>query len=205
MGELKLNPKYTFKEYLEIDENSELRYEYCNGELFAMAGSTLNHNRISINLCLQIETQLSAKGSPCEPFMSDARVQIFRQNKYYYPDVVVSCEEMSVERQKFLVAPILIAEVLSETTANKDMNDKMLDYFQLPSLQYYLVISQSNVIVHLYERNDVSWGVKLFTQKEEVIHLPKLSISLKVSDLYKKVVWEERAENAAQDLSDEIN
>lgn len=192
MGVPKLNEKYTLTAYFALDEKSELGYEYCYGELIPMAGSSLNHNRISRNLCGLLDAKLSANGSHCEPFMSDTRVQVLRQKKYYYPDVVVSCEDMSVQNQKFLISPILIAEVLSDSTANRDINEKMLDYFQVHSLQYYLLISQDVVNVHLYERTDIGWEISLFNKMEEVISFPKLAISIKLEDLYKKVVWEKK-------------
>lgn len=190
MPEPKVTRKYTIEEYLEIDEKSELRCEYRNGEIFTMAGASGNHIRISQNLNFQLASKFESKGSNCESFGSDMRVHIFRQNAYYYPDVVVSCQEVENENPKFLTAPVLIAEVLSDSTAAKDMTEKMLDYFQLPSLQYYLLISQDTITIYLHERTDIGWGVRLFTDIKDEIFLAKMDISILVKEIYKRVYWE---------------
>lgn len=191
MGEPKIKQKYTVEEYFELDEKSELRYEYRNGEISAMAGSSLNHNQISLNLSIELVTKLRAQGGKCKAFMSEARVNILSKNIYYYPDVVVSCESRTVTNQKFLNTPILIAEVLSDSTGIKDMTIKMSDYVHLTSLQYYLLIAQNAIHVYLHERTDIGWGITLFTNVEDVISLPKLNLTIAMSDLYKDVVWEE--------------
>lgn len=187
----KTKPIYSFDEYLKIDENSELRYEFIHGEIVAMAGSSIAHNRISRNLCFDIHTKLKRKGKNCEPFMSDIRVKIFGENIYYYPDVVVSCEELD-NNQKYLSSPIFIAEVLSESTANKDTSEKLFNYLQINSLCYYMVIAQDRVAIQLYERKEDGWLLHLFSQLTDEVILTQMDIQLSVSDLYQGINWEEQ-------------
>lgn len=189
MGELKLPQKYTFQEYLAIDEKSDLRYEYINGEIRGMAGSSINHNTISLNVCFGIRSKLSDKGSKCKTLASDVRVQISPESIYYYPDVVLSCEKTK-PHQKSLSEPILIAEVLSESTNSKDMGEKLFHYLQINSLQYYLIISQNKLSIHLYERTHLGWGVKFYTTENEVINFDKIGISLSLTEIYSAVEWD---------------
>lgn len=194
MGIIKPKQKYTFEEYLEIDKKSEFRYEFRNGEIFAMAGSSGNHNSISGNLFSDLLIKMRAKGAKCKAYISDMRVQILSKNSYYYPDVVVSCNEEIRNSPQFLQHPIFIAEVLSDSTANKDRSEKLLNYLQIPSLQYYLIISQDEIAIHLYERTDIGWGVKFFTEITEIIPLIKMDVFISVKDLYEEVYWEENQE-----------
>ncbi len=191
MGIPKLAHYYTFQEYLAIDESSELRNEYHDGSIIAMAGSSKNHNIISGNTFSDLLIKLRGKGKKCTPFISDIRVQILSKNHYYYPDVVVSCDEADAKNQKWVSSPTLVVEVLSDSTATKDMSTKLLSYFQLPSLEYYMLIAQDAVTIHLYEKTAAGWEVKLFTDKANEILLPKMDISLFVKDLYEEVSWEE--------------
>lgn len=191
----KLVQKYSFEEYLKIDEASEFRNEYYDGDIVAMAGSSKNHNIVSLNTSFALRSQIKLKGKRCSTFMSDIRVQAFSEKNYYYPDVVVSCDETDAKNPKWVSAPVLIVEVLSESTATKDMSTKLLSYFQIPSLQYYILIAQDAVTIHLYERTEMGWEVKLFTDIKNEIVLPKMDISLFVKDLYEDVVFGEENEN----------
>ncbi len=190
----KIKPIYSFQEYIDIDERSELRYEYINGEIFAMAGSSIAHNRISRNLCFDIYTKLKSKGKDCEPFMSDIRVQISSENIYYYPDVVVSCEERN-DTQKYLNEPILIAEVLSESTASKDTSEKLFNYLQINSLLYYIIIHQDKIAIQLYEKreDEDTWLLHLYTRLTDEIVLDKMEMVIQVADIYEGVNWGEEA------------
>ena len=185
MGEPNIKHYYTFEEYFAIEEASELRYEYSRGQIFAMAGASLNHVRIAVRLSSTLLTGL--KGKKCDTFMSDARLDMAMFQRYYYPDVMVSCSEQDTKNGKMVKEPSLIAEVLSESTAAKDTREKLIAYLQIPSLQYYLIISQDNIEITLYERTETGWSVRFFTYENDVIALPKLEIQLAVKDIYEGI------------------
>lgn len=193
MGEPKSIETYTFEEYLKIDEASESRYEYVHGQIFSMAGSSKNHNRISRNLLVDIHTKLKGKKKKCDTFMSDVRLEIENFKLYYYPDVLVSCNENDWEDEKAVTSPILVAEVLSTSTAAKDTSEKLIAYLQIPTLQYYLVISQEKVEIAFYERTEHGWVVRFFTEIRAVIALAKLDIDILLADIYSGVIWEDIA------------
>lgn len=192
MGELKLDQKYSYAEYLAIDEASEIRYEFLYGEIFAMAGSSMNHNRIARNASNNLHAQIKGKGKKCDTFMSDIRLEIKNQSIYYYPDVVITCNEADLAYGKGIKSPMLIVEVLSESTANKDKSEKLIRYLQIPSLNYYLIIAQDRPEVYLYERIEQNWMLRFFTELTQEIDLPKMDVSILMTDIYEGVVFEEK-------------
>ena len=109
--------RYTYEEYLELEEHSELRQEYYYGEIFALAGTSIVHNDIALNSTFALRTVLREKGKTCKVNSESVKVEIKSQNHYTYPDVVVSCSEKEDEN-KSIKYPILIVEVLSNSTRN---------------------------------------------------------------------------------------
>ncbi len=188
MTELNTKPHYySYEEYVAIDEASESRYEYLHGGIFAMAGSSLDHNSIALSLASELRSKLKAKGGKCKPFMSDARLQIEFCKRYYYPDVVVSCSEADLASKKEIKEPTLIAEVLSESTEGKDTREKLMAYLQLESLEYYLILAQDKIEITLYEKTEIGWVLHFFTKDSDIIQLKKMDISLAVKDLYEGI------------------
>lgn len=192
MGELKLDQKYSYAEYLAIDEASEIRYEFLHGEIVAMAGSSKKHNEISGNLFALLRLQAKRKGNQCKTFMSDVRLEIKAKDVYYYPDVLLSCSESDLANEKAVKEPFLIVEVLSESTANKDKSEKLIRYLQIPSLNYYLIIAQDSPEVYLYERIEENWMLRFFTELSQEIYLPKMDVTLLMTDIYEGLVFEEK-------------
>jgi Uma2 family endonuclease len=109
-------PKLTPAEYLDWEEQQELRHEYLNGEVYAMTGGTMNHSQIAGNFTTLLNIHL--RGSGCRVLNSDAKVQIAASNDYIYPDVSVTCDDRDKTATKFISHPCLIVEVLSPSTAN---------------------------------------------------------------------------------------
>jgi Uma2 family endonuclease len=188
MGELKLtNIPYTFEEYLAIDTESENRYEYQLGEIWAMAGSTRTHNDICINATTSIRNQI--KGRKCKVNMSDMRVEVQENGIYYYPDVVLTCHPDDLQDPLLNRYPSLVIEVLSNSTMKKDGNEKLRYYLQMPSLQYYLIVSQKEIEVKCYERMNDFWKITIYTDLAEVMELEKLNLSLLLNDLYEDIIF----------------
>lgn len=134
---------YTLEEYLKLDKNSEERYEFFDGDVFAMAGGSAEHSRISGNLYFQL--QLRLRGGTCAPFNSDMRLKVPQAVPYRYPDASVVCGEAifdEIDGQQMLVNPVLIVEVLSPSAATYDLKDKFRAYQSIESFEEYLVVSQ---------------------------------------------------------------
>ncbi len=144
--------KYTLKEYLELDKNSEERYEYFDGEVFAMAGGSPNHARISGNAYSALQAKL--RGGRCEAFNSEMRIKVPTALPYRYPDASVVCGEPvfdEIDGQQMLVNPVLIVDVLSPSTAAYDLVDKSAAYQSIDTFREYLLISQGSpqIIQHV--------------------------------------------------------
>lgn len=121
------------EEYLQLEENSSVKHEYRQGLVYPMAGASNAHVLIARNLYVLLRNHLRGRG--CLPYISDTKVNIQFLNTYYYPDVVVTCDQRDREFKNFLRYPCLIVEVLSETTEAFDRGDKFADYSNLESLQ----------------------------------------------------------------------
>lgn len=196
MGELKLIQKYTVAEYLAIDDESESRYEYADGELYAMAGSSMNHNEISGNFFSHLRAGIKKGQKPCKTFMSDIRLYIQNSNRYYYPDVILTCDKNDLDNGKNAEKPLLIIEVMSESTQNKDLGEKLFAYMQIPSLHYYLVVAQAEVFILFYERREDGWYVNAYNDVNATISLPLLETQITIQDIYEGIQWKNTEEEA---------
>lgn len=170
------------EEYLlqENDNPSGIRHEYVNGVIYAMAGASRGHNRVTNKLALRLGTHLEK--TPCEVFQSDMKIGIKHQEevRFYYPDVQVTCAEET--ETYYNTSPCLVIEVLSESTARKDRTEKLLGYQLIASLQEYLICSQDTPIVELYRRRTL-WQRERFSDGETFI-LESVNLELDVNDLY---------------------
>lgn len=164
-------------------QESDTRYEYINGEIWAMAGASRNHNTIAGNAYAALHAQL--KSSPCQAFISDWRVQA--QHNYYYPDVVIDCQAQGNQASK----PVLIIEVLSDSTRQTDLTLKLHDYRQIPSLQEYIVLEQNFMAALVYRRSD-DWKATSYAQADDVISLASIGCTLSLADIYERVEFEKK-------------
>lgn len=147
------NTKYTLEQYIELEQSSEERYEYFDGEVFAMAGGSLEHAIIATNIAGSLNNKLSGKN--CRAINSDMRVKVPAHPPYRYPDVTVVCGEPVTEKylgQVMLVNPVLLVEVLSPTTKDYDKDEKFLGYQSIASFQEYLLVAQERPHVTRYVR-----------------------------------------------------
>ena len=190
MGLPKLKTKVSVENYLEGEKISPVKHEYIEGEVYAMAGTSDNHNRIVGELVTLLSTHL--RGSKCEPFFGDIKVRVTK-NVYYYPDVLVSCEENPADPY-FRNHPILIIEVTSPSTEGIDRREKLLFYQQMPSVQEYVVVDQHtmNVEVHRRQANG-GWITYYFNESREVVELASVELSIPLPDLYRRVQFQKNA------------
>lgn len=190
MGLPKLKTKITVEEYLEGERISPVKHEYIEGEVYAMAGTSDNHNRIVGNLVALLSNHLH--DSRCESFFSDIKVQV-TQNVYYYPDLLVSCEE-NPDDSYFRNQPILIIEVTSRSTENVDRREKLLFYQQMPSVQEYTVVDQYKMSVEVHRRQpNGSWITYYFNERSDVVELASVELQIPLPEIYRRVQFEKNA------------
>ncbi len=144
--------KMTVEEYLAWELDQDIRYEYIDGEVFAMTGGTIPHNDIALNLYRPLYSHLRPRG--CRVNVSDVKVQVTSNSPYFYPDLIVSCDPQDLKAHKFIQNPKLIVEVLSPSTSNRDRGEKFKYYLTMPSLQEYLLIDSEKMYVERYYRGE---------------------------------------------------
>jgi len=187
-------PNYNYispKEYLQGEENSPIKYEYRDGEVYAMAGASNTHVIITGNVFAILRNHL--RGSGCQAYISDTKAHIESINTYYYPDVIVSCNQKDKAFHNFLRYPCLIIEVLSPTTEAFDRGDKFADYRKLASLQEYVLVSQNRISVEVFRRNSEGQWVLYSHEPGENIHLESINFNCSIADVYEDVNFETAA------------
>ncbi len=174
--------------YLAIERAAETKSEFFDGEMFAMAGTTKNHARIVMNLSRELSARL--KGRACRPFATGLRVKVEANGLYSYPDLVVVCGEQLFEDDLLdtLLNPTLIVEVLSETTEQYDRVKKFDLYRALPSLQEYVLVSQSEPRVEQFLRQpDSEWNLRITTDPTAFVNLTSLECEIPFAEIYERV------------------
>ncbi len=175
------------EEYLKLEELSQIKHEYIQGETCAMAGASDAHVTLSVNLVSLLRNHV--RGSGCRAYMSDMKVRIESRNIYYYPDVMVTCDERDKAFQSFKRYPCLIVEVLSNATEGFDRGDKFADYQNLETLQEYMLISQKRQRVECFRRNvEGLWVLYSYTEGSE-IHLASVDFRASMDAIYEDVTF----------------
>ena len=183
-------PHLTPEEYLATERLAQTKSEYYDGEVFAMAGAGLNHNRIVINLIASLRDGL--RGRDCEVLGSDMRLLVSDTGLYTYPDVTVVCGKpiLADAQSDILTNPLLIIEVLSESTKDYDRGGKFHQYMRVPSLQEYLTVSQTEMLIdHNVRQADNSWVIREITPTNGKVPLRSLGVELDFADVYDKVTF----------------
>ncbi len=178
-------------DYLEGERISTIRHEYIDGDVYAMAGASKNHNRIAANVLRKLGEHL--ENTPCEPFSSDMKVKVGKN--YFYPDVIVVCDDKT-EAEYYTESPIIIVEVLSRSTRQTDQSLKRLAYQNLPSLQEYVLIEQDFVDVEICRR-DRYWQSEHYYLGDEV-YFAAIDLRLPVEVLYARVINDDMRELIAR-------
>jgi len=183
-----LRPRYTPDDYLEQEVNSVDRHEYIDGEIIPMAGGLPNHNTIAGNLYANLLFLLKQK--PYRAFVTDQRLWIPRRRIYTYPDVMVMAQPIAYAegRRDTLINPILVAEVLSESTQDYDQGGKFSAYRTIPTFQEYLLVSQTSVSAQHYVKTATRrWTLAEYEDPQEAITLSSIGCEILLGDLYDKV------------------
>jgi len=179
--------RLTIAEYLAFERLSETRHDYLDGETFAMAGASRNHNRITLNIALALETALGDRD--CEVFASEMRV-VTPSQLFTYPDVVVACGPIQFDDSELdtLLNPVLVIEVLSKSTEAYDRVTKLSHYRTIPSLVEALLVAQDKVHVEqLIRQSGTDWLFRESDDLEASLELPSVSCDLNLRRVYRKV------------------
>ncbi len=177
-----LNPRerrrFTPEEYLAVEERSETKSEYCDGEIYVMSGGTLRHNLLMSNFIGELRSAL--RGSECKVLPSDMRLYVQRSKLFTYPDVTVICGPpvLLPNRDDTLCDARVVIEILSASTEAYDRGDKFRMYQKLPSLAEYVLVPQDTQAIESYHRRGKKWV------RDDGALFSSLGISLAVEALY---------------------
>ncbi|MBI5498355.1 MAG: Uma2 family endonuclease [Deltaproteobacteria bacterium] len=174
--------------YLEQERRSDTKHEFINGEILAMSGASARHNVIAANILSSLSVLLRSR--PCIVYGPDQRIHIPSTGAYCYPDVSVACgrQQMHTRDADSLTNPVLLVEVLSDSTEAYDRGAKFADYRNIPSLEEYLLVSQlEERIEHFHRLPTGQWILTVAQGKEAVLELPALSAALALHEVYAKL------------------
>ncbi|MDA1231637.1 MAG: Uma2 family endonuclease [Planctomycetota bacterium] len=187
MSTVRINDVISVDDYLEGELVSQVKHEYVAGAVFAMVGAKVAHNMIAVNALLAFGNHL--KGQACRPFNSDMKIRIQMANhvRFYYPDVSVICKSNDLD-ESFQDQPVVIVEVLSDSTRRLDDGEKKDAYFTIPSLNHYILLEQDSIVAVVYQRVDQRFERQEFTNLDDVIVVECLGLSVPLRDLYEGVL-----------------
>ncbi|MGK7920938.1 MAG: Uma2 family endonuclease [Trichodesmium sp.] len=182
---------YTTTEYLNFESNSEQRHEYINGEIIHITAETPNHNQIPLNFSAALN--FSLKRQPYRVFVADQRLWIPQKRIYTYPDVMVTPRNLQLQqgRKDTITNPLIIAEILSNSTRNYDKDQKFAAYRTIPKFQEYILIDQYTIQVEQYYKTaQKQWIFSEYNEFEETISLKSIDFQITLADIYDKVEFE---------------
>ncbi len=173
-------------DYLAMEELSETKHEFFQGEIFAMSGGTFNHSAISGNIYVHLKTAL--EGRSCHPMNSDMRIHT-PSGLDTYPDVSVYCGEPELsDNQCSFLNPIIIIEVLSPSTRSYDRGDKFALYRSISSLRDYILVDSEQYLVEHFRRTENNeWILHEYHDENDTVHLPAIEVDLALSVMYESI------------------
>ena len=179
-------PLVSIDDYLAGELASDVKHEYFGGVVYAMAGAKIIHNRVAGNFSISLGSRL--RGRPCEPFNSDTkvRVQMSSHTRFYYPDGMV-VRDSNPPDLTFQDRPVVVAEVLSDSTRRLDEGEKREAYFTIPTLRVYLLIETDRPCVVAWRRGEQGFSAELYEGLESVIELSEIETQLPLAELYERV------------------
>ena len=191
MSELRKPTEFiTVEEYLEGETLAQVRHEFVDGKVFAMAGASDHHGLVAGNLFAALHAHL--RGGPCQTFQSDMKLHLKTDlgERFYYPDLLVSCENNEVHPY-YRDSPRVIIEVFSDSTWRTDRYEKLPAYQSLPSVEEIVLISPNWAEVNVYRRAE-NWQHEILTKMDDTLHLKALDFSLPLTELYERVTLSDK-------------
>ncbi|HEX9997405.1 MAG TPA: Uma2 family endonuclease [Abditibacterium sp.] len=174
--------------YFVLAEKSDVRLEYVDGFVRAMAGTSRLQANINSRILAALATVL--RDGPCEVVASDLRIRPAGSTRYYYPDIAVYCEnaEFDENAPNTLLSPTILVEVLSDSTAHIDRTEKLDVYLAIPTLRHYLMVDQSRVrIEHFHRAETAEWHFDAYLWRRDTISFPDLNVSIPVEEIYRRL------------------
>ncbi len=173
----------TIKDYIEGEKVSQFRHELIDGEVYVMTGASDNHNKISGNIFSEIRSFLKQKNTSCSSYINDMKVKV--QDNFFYPDVMVVCDQQDNENDYYKTRPVIIVEVLSPATRKTDKTLKRLAYQTLSSLQEYVLIEQDKAEIEVFTQQS-GWQVSYY-YPGDTITFESVAVTVLVEDIYYQV------------------
>ncbi|HVE59895.1 MAG TPA: Uma2 family endonuclease [Pyrinomonadaceae bacterium] len=190
MGLAKLKTKISIENYLEGENFSDIKHEFVNGEVYAMAGASDRHYRITMNIAAKLDSHL--ENSKCETFMAEMKLQA-DEKTFYYPDVFVSCDK-TIKSAFYREEPILIVKVVSPSTRQIDRREKLRVYQQIPTVQEYVIIEHDKMHIEIHRRQpDGHWITYFYNEGDldEQIEFQSVDLSFDLEEIYRRVRFED--------------
>jgi Uma2 family endonuclease len=188
----KIRRRYTAEEYLELERAAERRHEFLDGQIFAMAGESLSHSRICINLTVEAGSKL--KGKPCEALSPNMKVRTSSASLFAYPDLTIVCGEPQFHdvKKDVLTNPQVIFEVLSPSTETYDRTTKFQRYrLGNETLTDYVLVSQDKAFVeHFTKQPDGNWLYRSFGEMSDAFQIETIDCELSLQEIYDRVEFE---------------
>jgi Uma2 family endonuclease len=176
--------RYTYHDYLSLEHSANVRHEFLDGEIYAMAGGTREHAAVCANVMSSLSAQLRGRG--CQVHSSDLRIRVLETGLATYPDVTIVCKhaEIDPEDRNTITNPILIVEVLSPSTAAYDRGDKLEHYKKIPSLQEVVLVAHDERLIEVWRRADDNTWVRREARRGQLA-LTAVECTLAVDDVYR--------------------
>lgn len=184
----------TLSEYLAMEEVSATRHEFYNGLVVEMSGGTENHIHAASNLL--VATSIAIRERPCVVYGSDLKIYLLAADKVVYPDVFVICGPVKflAQRKDVVTNPLVVFEVLSDSTESNDRGRKFAGYQTLPSLQAYVLVAQDEPRVERFLRTGNDWMLSIYEGLDAVLELPPLECAIPLAEIYRKVTFPPRGD-----------
>lgn len=179
---------YSEDEYLALDADLDVKYEFYDGHIVAMAGAAPQHVTIAAQTSRAMNNRLD--DTPCQAGSSDLRVQLEGAKNYLFPDVVVWCDDArwAGRAPKTLLTPLVVVEILSASTGHRDISIKLETYKRIPTLLDYLIVSQNRVYIEHYRRADAEkWENFSYYRRDQIITFGALELEIPVGEIYRRV------------------
>ncbi len=180
---------WTEQEFWDYEEKSEVRHEFINGQLYAMAGGTLNHAKICTNVVTSAKTRL--RGKRCTAVTSELKVKVEATGDSFYPDATIYCppSRFAGKGDHTLLTPSVLFEVLSPKTKEFNRTGKMAFYQRIETLTDYLLIDSERICVEHWSHENINedWRWRLYTQCSKSVKFPRLEIELPLEEIYEEL------------------
>ncbi len=179
---------YSIEEYQAIEEETGIKHEYHDGNVWAMSGGTINHGILCGNIFSELRNALDR--DTCQAYLSEIKLSIEATNSFVYPDAMVVCGDLekSEKNPHAICNPTVIVEVLSKSTALYDRGDKFFLYRQIPSLREYILIEQDKYQVEsFFQKDNNVWQISRTTGVDSILKVSSLDIDISMSDLYENI------------------